>query len=97
MCTAIDLIIEKGVISEIYNIGSNDENEMTVMDVAKCICTYYKNGKYIRKLDSVEYISDRPFNDKRYFITNKKLKELGWDCTETLIDYVKSVKNDQIK
>jgi dTDP-glucose 4,6-dehydratase/UDP-glucose 4,6-dehydratase len=94
VCTAIDLIIEKGVISEIYNIGSNDENEMTVMDVAKCICTYYKNGKYIRKLDSVEYISDRPFNDKRYFITNKKLKELGWDCTETLIDYVKSIKND---
>jgi dTDP-glucose 4,6-dehydratase len=90
VCTAIDLIIEKGVINEVYNIGSNDDQEMTVIDVAKCICTYYKEGKYIEKLNSLEYVSDRPFNDKRYFITNHKLKELGWKCTKTLIDYVKS-------
>ena len=91
VCTAIDLIVENGIISEIYNIGSNDENEMTVLDVAKCICTYYKNGKYIEKLNSLAYIADRPFNDKRYFITNKKIQELGWNCTNTLIDYVKNV------
>ena len=26
----------------------------------------------------LEYVKDRPFNDKRYFITNSKLKDLGW-------------------
>jgi dTDP-D-glucose 4,6-dehydratase len=27
----------------------------------------------------IEYIEDRPFNDKRYFISNEKLKKLGWN------------------
>ena len=26
----------------------------------------------------IEYIENRPFNDKRYNISNKKLKLLGW-------------------
>jgi dTDP-D-glucose 4,6-dehydratase len=29
--------------------------------------------------DWVEYVEDRPFNDKRYYISNQKLKDLGWD------------------
>ena len=52
---------------------------MTVLDVAKCICRFYKHGKYVEKLNTLEYIADRPFNDKRYFITNSKIKDLGWD------------------
>ena len=28
--------------------------------------------------DWIEYIEDRPFNDKRYYISNTKLKKLGW-------------------
>lgn len=28
--------------------------------------------------DWIEYIKDRPFNDKRYYISNQKLKDLGW-------------------
>jgi dTDP-D-glucose 4,6-dehydratase len=27
----------------------------------------------------IEYVEDRPFNDKRYYISNQKLKDLGWD------------------
>merc|ERR1711976_328407 len=27
----------------------------------------------------IEYIKDRPYNDKRYYISNQKLKDLGWD------------------
>ena len=27
----------------------------------------------------IEYIEDRPFNDKRYYISNDKLKKLGWN------------------
>ena len=29
-------------------------------------------------LDLIEYIKNRPFNDERYYISNNKLKELGW-------------------
>ena len=29
--------------------------------------------------DWIEYIEDRPFNDQRYYISNQKLKDLGWD------------------
>ena len=26
----------------------------------------------------ITYIEDRPFNDKRYYISNQKIKDLGW-------------------
>jgi len=29
----------------------------------------------------ITYIEDRPFNDQRYYISNQKLKDLGWDIT----------------
>jgi dTDP-D-glucose 4,6-dehydratase len=33
--------------------------------------------------DWIEYIEDRPFNDKRYYISNQKVKDLGWTiCTD---------------
>ena len=33
---------------------------------------------YYKSNDSITYIEDRPFNDKRYHISNEKLKQLGW-------------------
>jgi dTDP-D-glucose 4,6-dehydratase len=32
--------------------------------------------------DHIEYIEDRPFNDKRYYISNEKIKKLGWSIQE---------------
>ena len=31
----------------------------------------------------IDYIPDRPYNDVRYFISNEKLKDLGWEITYT--------------
>jgi len=31
--------------------------------------------------DWISYIEDRPFNDQRYYISNQKLKDLGWNVT----------------
>lgn len=77
---AFDIILEKGVIGEIYNIGSDDNEEYTVKYVAEMLI------KKIKKTDNhddyMEYITDRPFNDKRYYISNQKIKNLGWDITE---------------
>ena len=50
--------------------------EYSILEIAKLLI------KKIKKTDDYEqwitYIEDRPFNDKRYYIDNKKLKELGW-------------------
>ena len=44
--------------------------------------------KLIKKTDEydkwITYIEDRPFNDKRYFISNQKLMDLGWEITISL-------------
>ena len=76
VCTAVDIILHKGVVSEIYNIGSSEANEKTVIEISKLlvqkICSSIDYKKYIL------LVKDRPFNDKRYFITNNKLKKLGW-------------------
>ena len=91
VCRAFDVIIKHGSIGEIYNIGSNVENEYSVMDVAKLLINLVKgvdvsntnnlntHSNSISDLEWIEYVEDRPFNDKRYYISNNKLKQLGWD------------------
>jgi len=73
---AFEVILEKGVIGEIYNIGCDEGMEYTVLDVAKMLIKIIKNTDNYDEW--IEYIEDRPFNDKRYYISNKKLKDLGW-------------------
>lgn len=80
VCSAVDLILEKGVIGEIYNIGSDEENEISVIDVTKILVSLIKPmSRYATEW--IEYVEDRPFNDKRYFINCDKLKEMGWNQT----------------
>jgi dTDP-glucose 4,6-dehydratase len=76
VCTAVDTILHNGIIGEIYNIGSDEEHEKTVLEVAKELIKYIHNTDNFE--DYIEYVTDRPFNDKRYFITNDKLKIFGW-------------------
>ena len=76
---AFKCILEKGRIGEIYNIGCDDGMEYSVSEVAKMVLERIKPGEKIE--DWVEYVADRPFNDKRYYISNQKLRELGWSVT----------------
>lgn len=88
VCSAFSLILEKGKVGEIYNIGSNDHSEISVMYVAETLIGMIKTtDKYH---EWIEYIEDRPFNDKRYYISNEKLKLLGWDIT---VDFLDGLKN----
>jgi len=73
---AFEIILEKGKIGEIYNIGSDENQEYTVLEVAKLLIGKIKNTKDHN--DWITYIEDRPFNDKRYYISNQKIKDLGW-------------------
>ena len=76
---AFETILEKGKIGEIYNIGCDEHMEYSVFEIAKFLIKNIKKttqyGQYIT------YIQDRPFNDQRYYISNQKLKDLGWDVS----------------
>ena len=74
---AFETILMKGRIGEVYNIGCDEGMEYSVMDVAKMLI---KRIHDTEDYDAwIEYIEDRPFNDQRYYISNQKLKDLGWN------------------
>lgn len=71
-CKAIDLILQKGAVGEVYNVGGH--NEMSNIDIVRLIC---------RKLDvpdsMITYVADRKGHDMRYAIDPTKIHdELGW-------------------
>jgi dTDP-D-glucose 4,6-dehydratase len=51
--------------------------EFSVHHVAEFLIKKIKNTDNYNEW--IKYIPDRPFNDKRYYISNQKLKDLGWD------------------
>lgn len=71
-CTAIDLIVHKGKVGQIYNVGGN--NERKNIDVVKDIL------KILNKpLTLIKFVEDRKGHDMRYAINASKIKkELGW-------------------
>jgi dTDP-glucose 4,6-dehydratase/UDP-glucose 4,6-dehydratase len=77
--SAFECILEKGAIGEIYNIGCDPNMEYSVIDVAKMLIKMIKNTESYD--DWIEYVEDRPYNDQRYYISNQKLKSLGWNIT----------------
>ena len=81
---AFEAILEKGSIGEIYNIGCDEGMEYSVMDIAKILIQKIKGTTNYDEW--IEYIEDRPYNDKRYYISNKKVKELGWDIQIHFMD-----------
>jgi dTDP-glucose 4,6-dehydratase len=74
---AFEIILFKGKIGEIYNIGTNEE--YSVLDITKKLVGKIKND--INFKNYVEYVEDRKYNDLRYNIEFEKLKELGWEQT----------------
>ncbi|APG70442.1 dTDP-glucose 4,6-dehydratase [Lactobacillus delbrueckii subsp. bulgaricus] len=71
-CKAIDLILEKGTVGEVYNIGGH--NEMHNIDIVKLICDYLD-----KPYSLIEHVTDRKGHDQRYAIDPTKIHdELGW-------------------
>ena len=85
--TAFQCILEKGKVGEIYNIGCDEGMEYSIMEVTKILIKKIHNTEDYDKW--ISYIEDRPFNDQRYYISNQKLKDLGWKIT---ISFNKGVK-----
>jgi dTDP-glucose 4,6-dehydratase len=78
---ATRLIMDRGVINEIYNIGTSCE--FSVMDVATRLVGAMTPDQDIA--NHIVYVEDRPFNDFRYSIDSSRLRALGW--TEQYTDF----------
>ena len=71
-CSGIDLLIEKGVNGEVYNIGG--EQELTNMELTRQILTLMgKDESWIK------FVQDRPGHDLRYSLDCSKIKKLVVD------------------
>ena len=79
MSRATALILEKGEINEIYNIGT--DSEYSVMDVAALLVKHMTTDGLVD--NHVTYVEDRPFNDFRYAIDSSLLRTLGWSEQNT--------------
>jgi dTDP-glucose 4,6-dehydratase len=86
-CCAIDLILQKGRVGEIYNVGGH--NEMKNIDIVKLIC------KTLGKSESlIHFVKDRKGHDRRYAIDPTKIySELGWLPKTKFVDGIqKTIK-----
>ena len=79
----VDLIVRKGKIGEVYNLGGHSEKKN--IDIVKIIL------KQMGKSDDlIEFVEDRKGHDLRYAIDSSKVeKELGWDRTYTFEEGIK--------
>ncbi len=82
-CSAIDLILRKGTVGEIYNIGGH--NERTNLEVVKTILKILGKSE-----DLIEFVTDRKGHDLRYAIDPTKIEtELGWTPKTKFDDGIK--------
>ena len=82
-CAAIDTVLHKGRVGEVYNIGGH--NEKTNMEITRLILEAMGKDE-----SSIEYVKDRLGHDRRYAISNDKIQsELGWEPSLTFEEGIK--------
>ena len=70
-CAGVDLVLRRGEIGEIYNIGGG--NEITNRELTDRILATLGAGD-----EMIEYVEDRLGHDRRYSIDCSKMRALGW-------------------
>ena len=78
-CRAIDFILQKGKVGEVYNIGAREE--ISNIDLVKRMLDVL--GK---PHELITYVPDRLGHDLRYAIDSSKLESLGWKPEYTIED-----------
>ena len=82
-CEAIDEVLHKGQIGQVYNIGGH--NEKTNLEITHLILE-----AMFKDENSIEYVQDRLGHDRRYAISNDKItSELGWTPSVTFEQGIK--------
>lgn len=86
-CSAIDTVLHKGKIGEVYNIGGN--NEKANREIVKLVIDRLNKSEEL-----IEYVADRPGHDRRYAIDNSKItRELGWQPKYTFEEGIEKTIN----
>jgi dTDP-glucose 4,6-dehydratase len=70
-CRALDLLIERGVPGEVYNVGGG--NEVANVDLTKHILQLVGRPESL-----IQQVPDRPGHDRRYAVDSAKIGTLGW-------------------
>ncbi|MEN6616897.1 MAG: dTDP-glucose 4,6-dehydratase [Syntrophorhabdus sp.] len=71
-CAAIDLVMHKGKVGNVYNIGAS--NEKTNIEIVKLVLEILGKPESL-----IRYVTDRPGHDRRYAIDSGKItRELGY-------------------
>lgn len=90
---AIDMVINSGIIGEIYNVGGH--NERTNLQIVDTVIKYINENVDIKVTESLKkFVEDRKGHDRRYGIDPTKIKkELGWyPETKFEVGIVKTIK-----
>ena len=88
--TAFITVLERGAVGEIYNIGCDEGMEFSIAEIAILLIRLIK-GDSVQHGEWIEFVEDRPFNDKRYYISNCKLKALGWSVRVKFEDGIRHI------
>jgi len=86
-CEALRLVLEKGQVGEVYNIGGRCEK--TNLEIVQTLCSHLDqlrpDSPYVPHASLIGFVKDRPGHDRRYAIDTSKIeKDLGWSPNETL-------------
>lgn len=76
-CAGVDMVLRKGAVGEIYNIGGG--NETTNRDLTEKVLALLGAGD-----EMIEYVEDRLGHDRRYSIDCSKANALGWTPSRSL-------------
>ena len=75
-CEAIDLVLHKGELGEIYNVGTGQEMEnLRMVEILL--------DELGASPDLIQFVEDRPGHDRRYALNVDKIKTLGWEPKHT--------------
>lgn len=78
LAEAIEIVALKGTLHEVYNVGST--HEFRNVEIASMICEIFG----VDPEGALEFVRDRPFNDRRYSIVWDKIGALGWEPRHSL-------------
>ena len=76
-CAGVDVVLRKGTVGEIYNIGGG--NETTNRELTEKVLALCGVGD-----EMIEYVEDRLGHDRRYSIDCSKANALGWKPARSL-------------
>ncbi len=80
-CRAVNLVLHRGQLGEVYNIGTGHEMEnLTMIEILL--------EALDRPSNLIRHVTDRPGHDRRYSLNVEKIKSLGWDAEYSLAEAV---------